>query len=104
MPITFITNRLGQRSAMILGQFLKTIAILLWLIWPCYVGFVIGMVLWGTQAGFRSVAFEGLVYDSVAANGGAKNYAKILGRKSTYESIGVALSAFGSLLIFLGYT
>ena len=104
MPITFITNRLGQRSAMILGQFLKTVAILLWLVWPCYVGFVIGMVLWGTQAGFRSVAFEGLVYDSVAANGGAKNYAKILGRKSTYESIGVALSAFGSLLMFLGYS
>ena len=32
MPITFITNRLGQRSAMILGQFLKAIAVLLWLI------------------------------------------------------------------------
>lgn len=104
MPITFITNHLGQRSAMILGQFLKAIAILLWLVWPCYIGFVIGMILWGIQAGFRSVAFEGLLYDSVAANGGAKNYTKILGRKSTYESVGVALSAFGSLLMFLGYT
>ena len=103
MPITFITNRLGQRSAMILGQFLKAIAILLWLVWPTYIGFVIGMILWGVQTGFRSVAFEGLVYDSVAANGGAKNYTRILGRKSTYESIGTALSAFGSLLMFLGY-
>ena len=103
MPITFITNRLGQRSAMILGQFLKIIAILLWLVWPTYIGFVIGMILWGVQAGFRSVAFEGLVYDSVSANGMGDDYTRILGRKSTYESLGTALSACGSLLMFLGY-
>lgn len=104
MPIAFITNRVGQRASMILGQVLKIIAILLWLVMPNYVGFVTGMFLWGVQAGFRSVAFEGLVYDSVYANGMGKDYTRILGRKSTYESIGVALSAFGSLLMFLGYT
>lgn len=104
MPITFITNRVGQRWAMIVGQILKIIAILLWLIYPTYAGFVLGMVLWGVQAGFRSVAFEGLVYDSVMESGHRREYTRILGRKSTYESIGVALSAFGSLLMFLGYT
>lgn len=104
MPIAFITNRIGQRASMILGQILKIIAILLWLVMPNYVGFVTGMFLWGVQAGFRSVAFEGLVYDSVYANGMGKDYTRILGRKSTYESIGTALSAFGSLLMFLGYT
>ena len=104
MPIAFITNRVGQRASMILGQILKIIAMLLWLVMPNYVGFVTGMFLWGVQAGFRSVAFEGLVYDSVYANGMGKDYTRILGRKSTYESIGTALSAFGSLLMFLGYT
>lgn len=102
-PITFLTNKFGQRWSMILGQFLKAFAILLWLAMPNYIGFVIGMFLWGAQAGFRSVAFEGLVYDSVHEYGAAKEYSKILGRKSTYESIGVALSAFGSLLMFMGY-
>ena len=33
MPITFITNRVGQRYSMILGQFLKMVAILLWMIY-----------------------------------------------------------------------
>ena len=103
MPITFITNRIGQRWAMIFGQFLKMVAILLWLAWPTYAGFVVGMVLWGLQAGFRSVAYEGLVYDSVASHGGADEYTRILGRKSTYESIGTAMSAMGSLLMFMGY-
>ncbi|MBP3316110.1 MAG: MFS transporter [Alphaproteobacteria bacterium] len=104
VPITNITNRLGQRWSMMIGQILKTVAILLWLVMPNYAGFFIGMFMWGIQAGFRGVAFEGLVYDSVAAYGGRADYSRILGRKSTYESIGVALSAFGSLLMFMGYT
>ncbi len=102
-PITFITNRLGQRWSMMIGQMLKMFAIVLWLFMPNYTGFVIGMFAWGVQAGFRSVAFEGLVYDSVASYGKRREYSRILGRKSTYESIGTALSAFGSLLMFMGY-
>ena len=103
-PITFITNRLGQRWSMMIGQMLKVFAIVLWLVMPNYTGFVIGMFAWGAQAGFRSVAFEGLVYDGVSIYGNKRDYSRILGRKSTYESVGVALSAFGSLLMFMGYT
>ena len=103
VPITYITNRLGQRWSMIVGQILKGVAILLWLVTPTYLGFAVGMFLWGVQAGFRSVAFEGLVYDSVAAYGKKREYSRILGRKATYESVGTALSAFGSLLMFMGY-
>ena len=102
-PITYLTNRLGQRWSMIIGQMLKGVAILLWLIMPTPAGFTVGMFLWGVQAGFRSVAFEGLLYDSVCAYGMRREYSRILGRKSTYESVGTALSAFGSLLMFMGY-
>lgn len=102
-PITYITNCVGQRWSMMVGQIVKAIAILLWLALPTYVGFVVGMFLWGVQAGFRGVAFEGLVYDSVSAYGARREYSRILGRKATYESVGVALSAFGSLLMFMGY-
>lgn len=102
-PITYITNCMGQRWSMMVGQIVKAIAILLWLALPTYVGFVVGMFLWGVQAGFRGVAFEGLVYDSVSSYGARREYSRILGRKATYESVGVALSAFGSLLMFMGY-
>ena len=103
VPITNITNRIGQRGSMMIGQCLKAFAILLWIFMPNYAGFAIGMFLWGVQAGFRSVAFEGLVYDSVSAYGLRHEYSRILGRKATYESVGTALSAFGSLLMFMGY-
>lgn len=103
MPITYITNRIGQRGSMTVGQLLKALAVLLWIFCPNYAGFATGMFLWGIQAGFRSVAFEGLVYDSVSAYGLRSEYSRILGRKATYESFGTALSAFGSLLMFMGY-
>lgn len=102
-PIALMANRFGRRITMIFGQILKMIAILLWLYVPIYSGFVVGMLLWGVQAGARSVAFEGLVYDTVRANGDARDYSRILGRKSTYEALGVTFSAAGSLLMFLGY-
>lgn len=102
-PIAFAANRFGRRITMIFGQFLKMVAILLWLYVPVYAGFVVGMLLWGIQAGARSVAFEGLVYDTVRANGHARDYSRILGRKSTYEALGITFSAAGSLLMFLGY-
>ena len=103
MPIAFITNRYGARNAMAFGQFLKIIAVIMWMVMPNYFGFIFGMILWGIQSGFRNVAFEGLIYDEVAAAGHAKEYTRILGRKATFESIGVALSAMGSLMMFLGY-
>lgn len=103
IPITSIINRVGQRWAMMIGQFLKIIAILLWIAMPNYTGFAIGMLLWGAQSGFRSVAFEGLIYDQVHAHNASGDYSRILGRKYTYESIGTALAASGSLLMFMGY-
>ena len=103
MPIAYITNRFGGRNAMIFGQLLKATAVVLWLFIPNLFGFIFGVILWGIQAGFRSVAFEGLIYDRVSLAGHARDYTRILGRKATFESIGVALSAFGSLLMFLGY-
>ncbi len=103
VPITYLTNRLGQRNAMILGQVLKMSAVLLWLYVPVYAGFVVGMFMWGLQLGFRSVSFEGLMYDSVASYRRAAEYPRILGRKFTAESAGVALSASGSLLMYRGY-
>lgn len=103
MPIAYITNRCGARNAMAFGQILKAVAVIMWLYISNTMGFVVGMALWGIQTGFRNVAFEGMIYDEVAAAGRAKEYTRILGRKATFESIGVALSATGSLLMFLGY-
>lgn len=52
IPVTWITNKLGAKPAIILGQLLKAIAFVLWLVWPTFWGFAIGMFLWGMEWAF----------------------------------------------------
>lgn len=103
IPVTWITNKLGPKNAIILGQALKGVAFLLWLFWPTFWGFAIGMFLWGIQWAFFNVAFEGLVYDELRARRHHDIYAKVLGIRYNLQAVGAALSAFGSLMMFIGY-
>lgn len=67
VPVTWITNRVGQKNAIMLGQVLKGIGFILWLVWPTYWGFALGMLLWGMMTAFFNVAFEAMVYDELRA-------------------------------------
>ena len=91
MPITWLTSRIGRRRAIILGQILKSIAFVLWFIWPTYAGFAIGMCLWGMQYAFTEPAFDALMYDELAARHLRRAYTRVLGWRRAAQ----ALSAFG---------
>ena len=95
IPVTWITNKLGQKYAMIFAQSLKATAFILWLMWPTYAGFALGMFLWGVQSAFWNVAFEGMVYDELRARRHSELYAKVLGVRSNVVAVGGALAAFG---------
>ncbi len=103
IPVTWLTNRVGQKNTIIIGQLAKAIAFLLWIYWPTYWGFAIGMFIWGIQGAAHNVAFEGLIYEELRARRHSELYAKVLGVRYNVAAVASALSAFGSLLMFLGY-
>lgn len=103
IPVTWITNKLGTKNAINLGQVLKAFAFALWLLWPTYAGFAIGMFLWGIQSAFFNVAFEGMLYDELRARRHHDIYTRVLGVRYNVSAVAAALSAFGSLLMFAGY-
>lgn len=103
VPVTWVTNKLGQRYAMVLSQILKAVGFLLWIYVPSYFGFAFGMFLWGIHAAFWNVAFEGMLYDELRARRHHDIYARVLGVRYNVSAVGAALSAFGSLLIFMGF-
>ena len=103
IPVTWITNKLGAKPAIMLGQLLKAVAFVLWLVWPTFWGFAIGMFLWGVEWAFFNVSFEGMVYDELRARRHAAIYSRVLGVRYNVQAVGTALSAFGSLLMFAGY-
>ncbi len=102
-PVVWLTNHLGAKRTVIFGQILKAIGITLWILWPNFWGFAIGMILWGVQWGTFSIAFEGLLYDELATRRRRAIYTKILGRRNVIQNIAIALSSVGSLLMVLGY-
>ena len=103
IPVTWVTNKVGPKPAIILGQLSKAAAFILWYFWPNFVGFAIGMFLWGVEWAFFNVAFGGLGYDDLRARRHSRMYARVLGVRYNVQAIGTALSAFGSLLMFAGY-
>ncbi|MDE6478088.1 MAG: MFS transporter [Alphaproteobacteria bacterium] len=103
IPVTWITNKFGPKKAIILGQFLEGCGFLLWLLYPTFWGFALGMFMWGTMNAFFNVAFEGMIYDELRARHHHNMYARVLGRRYNIQAAGSALSAFGSLLMFVGY-
>ncbi len=61
------------------------------------------MILGGIQWATYSVAYEGMLYDELAARHHRDIYAKVLSRCSVIQTIAIALSSFGSLLMVFGY-
>lgn len=104
IPATWVANKIGNKKAIALGQILKVIGFTLWFIFPVYWSFAVGMFLWGIQTAFFNVSFEGLMYDELAARKRTDVYTKALGIRYNIQSVAVGLAAFGSLLLYLGYS
>lgn len=103
IPVTWLANKIGHKYAIIFGQFLKAAAFVLWLFVPTFLGFAVGMFLWGTQNAIYNTSFETVVYDELSARHHRNIYAKVLGVIYNIQAIAVAFAASGSLLLFFGY-
>lgn len=103
IPAAWLSEKIGQKNIIIIGQIFKAAAFTLWILWPSFWGFCLGQFLWGVQGAIYNVAFEGMMYDELRARKHHKFYAKVLGRRKNISAIGSALSASGSLLLFFGY-
>ena len=103
IPATWLTNKLGRKNTVMFGQLLKSIGFVTWLVWPTFLGFALGMLLWGAMTACFNTAFEGMIYDELRARHHNHIYARVLGTRFNVQAAGAGLAACGSLLMFLGY-
>ena len=103
IPATWLTNKLGRKPAILFGQLLKGIGFVVWLIWPTFLGFALGMLLWGAMSACYNTAFEGMIYDELRARHHNHIYARVLGTRFNVQATGAGLAAAGSLLMVFGY-
>jgi len=103
IPVVWIVSKLGRKNTIMLGQLLKGIGFITWLVWPTFPGFILGMCLWGMMSAVYSSVFEAMIYDELSARRHNNLYARVLGMRYTVQAVGAGMAAFGSLLMFAGY-
>jgi MFS family permease len=104
IPSGVIADRWSRRHILALAQLGRAAGFVVWMVWPHFWGFLVGLVLWGVKSAFTSGTFEALLYDELKAEGRADDYTRVYGRARAVQASGVVLAALGaSLAARLGY-
>jgi MFS family permease len=104
VPSGVVADRWSRKHILALSQLARGAGFVVWLAYPHFWGFFVGLALWGAKSAFTSGTFEALLYDELKARGKAADYTRILGRSRAVQSGGVLLAALGAALAArLGY-
>ncbi|HZC15284.1 MAG TPA: MFS transporter [Caulobacteraceae bacterium] len=99
IPSGIIADRWSRRLLLVLAQIAWGAGFVVWLIWPHFWGFLIGLVLWGIKSAFTSGTFEALLYDELKAQGRADDYTRVYGRTRAVQAFATVLAALGAALL-----
>lgn len=104
IPCGVLADRMSRRWLLAISQLLRAAGFLVWLAFPDFWGFLIGLTLWGMKSATMSGAFEAVVYDELKALDREGEYAKVFGRAKAARGAGlVAASLTAAVAAPLGY-
>jgi MFS family permease len=99
VPSGVIADRWSRRQILAWAQLVRGAGFVVWLLYPHFWGFFVGLQLWGIKSAFTSGTFEALLYDELKARGEAANYTRIFGRTRAIQSGGVLMAALGAAVV-----
>ncbi|GAB0101156.1 MFS transporter [Nocardia sp. JMUB6875] len=84
-------DTVSRRGLLILSGALLAGGFLAWTLYPSYLGFAAGFVLWGASGALRSGTFEALIYDDLADRAATRSYPRLMGyTRAAAESAALA--------------
>jgi MFS family permease len=89
IPAGVVADRFPRRHVLALAQAGRAAGFVLWLVWPHFWGFLIGLVLWGCKSAFTSGTFEALLFDELKVQGREGDYTRLIGRARAVQALGV---------------
>jgi MFS family permease len=96
VPSGVIADRWSRRHILAWAQLVRGAGFAVWLLYPHFWGFFVGLQLWGIKSAFTTGTSEALLYDELKARGRAPEYARIFGRTRAIQAGGVLLAALGA--------
>ncbi len=105
IPTGLLADRFSRKRLLAAGQLIKAAGFMSWLLWPTFLGFALGFILWGAGSAFDSGTFQALIYDELQAIGKHTSYIRIRGRAESWKLTGNLMGTAGaSLIVQLGFS
>jgi MFS family permease len=96
IPAGVVADRFSRRHVLAIAQAGRLAGFSLWLIYPHFWGFFVGLVLWGCKSAFTSGTFEALLFDELKAQGRQAQYTRMIGRAQAMQAVGVLCASLGA--------
>ncbi|MBL8554914.1 MAG: MFS transporter [Phenylobacterium sp.] len=96
VPCGVLADRFSRRWLMSVAQLMRCVGFGVWLAFPGFWGFLVGLMLWGMKSATLSGAFEAAVFDELKAHGREVEYVRVFGRTQAARFAGVLAGALGA--------
>lgn len=104
VPTGVLADRFSRRKLLSLAPLVEALGFLVWFLWPTYIGFALGFVLWGVGGAIFDGTYESLLYDELKKAGIEKQYVKIAGRAQSFALLAnFAATILAGAAILLGF-
>lgn len=104
VPCGVLADRLSRRGLMCVAQLVRCVGFAVWIAFPGFWGFLIGLMLWGLKSATLSGAFEAALYDELKAMKREDEYVQVFGRTQAARFAGLlAASLAAAAVSFLSY-
>ncbi|MEV6770965.1 MFS transporter [Nocardia sp. NPDC051030] len=99
-------DTVSRRGLLILSAILLAAGFAVWTVFPTFLGFAVGFVLWGTSSSLRSGTFEALLYDDLAERNATAAYSRVMGytRAAAESAALLGILAAAPLYAWGGYS
>ena len=105
IPSGMAADKYSRKKILVWSILMRGLAFACWIVFPNYIGFFVGFILWGIKRAFVSGTLEALVYDELKRFSAVKQYAKVAGAMQSYALTGFVLGGLAAgALAFTGYT
>jgi MFS family permease len=104
VPSGALADKYSRRWLLVVAGVLKASAYAVWLVFPCFWGFLAGFVVWGFGGALRSGTSESLLHDTLREWKSDHEFTKIYGRGRAAGSLAIVVAmAMGAWLIRYDY-
>ena len=105
VPCGVLADRTSRRWLLAAAQLVRCVGFLVWLAFPGFWGFLVGLMLWGFKSATFNGCFEAVIYDELSAEGRRDDYARVIGRTQASRAAGMlGASLAAAAVIPFGYT